>query len=78
MLHLPLLLPLLLTQLLCSAYESFNAAVGLLGLYNDAIIAEHPGQQKDVANWAFWLAAVEQVGWCARVKGALVCLCVCW
>lgn len=46
----------------CSAYESFNAAVGLLGIYNDAILSEQPGQQQqDAANWAFWLAAVEQV-----------------
>lgn len=45
----------------CSAYESFNAAVGLLGIYNDAILSEQPGQQQDVASWAFWLAAVEQV-----------------
>jgi hypothetical protein len=46
----------------CSAYESFNAAVGLLGIYNEAILSEQPGQQQqDAANWAFWLAAVEQV-----------------
>jgi hypothetical protein len=35
--------------------------VGLLGIYNESILSEHPGQQQDVANWAFWLAAVEQV-----------------
>jgi hypothetical protein len=46
----------------CSAYESFNAAVGLLGIYNDSILTEHPGQQQqEAAKWAFWLAAVEQV-----------------
>lgn len=42
------------------AYEAFNAAVGLLGLYNESIVAgdEASGDQTD---WAFALAAVEQV-----------------
>jgi hypothetical protein len=42
------------------AYEAFNAAVGLLGLYNESIIA---GEQvpADQTDWGFLLAAVEQV-----------------
>ena len=41
-------------------YEAFNAAVGLLGLYNESIVAgdEGSGEQMD---WGFLLAAVEQV-----------------
>lgn len=56
----------------CSAYESFNAAVGLLGIYNDSILTEHHGQQQqDAAKWAFWLAAVEQVGTNQHTRVAL-------
>lgn len=43
------------------AYEAFNAAVGLLGIYNESIIAEHPDYNATVAKYAFLLAAVEQV-----------------
>lgn len=46
--------------------------MGLLGIYNEAILSEHPGQRQDVANWAFWLAAVEQVGF-----GRVMVLCCC-
>jgi hypothetical protein len=44
------------------AYEGFNAAVGLLGIYNESILAEHPDYNATVAKYALWLAAVEQVG----------------
>lgn len=53
-----------------SAYEGFNAAVGLLGVYNDAILSERPGQEQ-LARWALWLAAVEQVRVAGR-KGGFV------
>jgi hypothetical protein len=43
------------------AYEAFNAVVGLLGIYHDSILAEGE-QDPDLAKWALWLAAVEQVG----------------
>lgn len=44
------------------AYEAFNAAVGLLGIYNESILADTPEYSGNVAQWALWLAAVEQVG----------------
>lgn len=44
------------------AYEAFNAAVGLLGIYNESILAEHPDYSATVAKYALWLAAVQQVG----------------
>jgi hypothetical protein len=44
------------------AYEGFNAAVGLLGIYNESILTEHPDYNATVAKYALWLAAVEQVG----------------
>jgi hypothetical protein len=44
------------------AYEGFNAIVGLLGIYNESILTEHPDYNTTVAKYAFWLAAVEQVG----------------
>eukprot|EP00879_Flechtneria_rotunda_P027651 GHRR01029629.1.p1 GENE.GHRR01029629.1~~GHRR01029629.1.p1 ORF type:complete len:158 (+),score=43.63 GHRR01029629.1:754-1227(+) len=43
------------------AYEAFNAAVGLLGIYNESILADHPEYSDTIAKWALWLAAVEQV-----------------
>ncbi|WIA41960.1 hypothetical protein OEZ86_009264 [Tetradesmus obliquus] len=43
------------------AYEAFNAAVGLLGIYNESILTEHPEYNATVAKYALWLAAVEQV-----------------
>ncbi|KAF6252552.1 hypothetical protein COO60DRAFT_517416 [Scenedesmus sp. NREL 46B-D3] len=43
------------------AYEGFNAAVGLLGIYNESILTEHPDYNVTVAKYALWLAAVEQV-----------------
>eukprot|EP00878_Enallax_costatus_P028966 GHUV01031335.1.p1 GENE.GHUV01031335.1~~GHUV01031335.1.p1 ORF type:complete len:193 (+),score=27.23 GHUV01031335.1:193-771(+) len=43
------------------AYEAFNAAVGLLGIYNESILTEHPDYNATVARYALWLAAVEQV-----------------
>lgn len=43
------------------AYEAFNAAVGLVGIYNQSILAEKDGAQPQGANWYLWLAAVEQV-----------------
>lgn len=43
------------------AYEAFNAAVGLLGIYNESILTEHPDYNATVAKYALWLAAVEQV-----------------
>jgi hypothetical protein len=49
------------------SYEAFNAAVGLLGLYNDSIMApeDASGPQTD---WGFLLAAVEQVRPCEGVE----------
>ncbi|WIA21530.1 hypothetical protein OEZ85_000729 [Tetradesmus obliquus] len=43
------------------AYEAFNAAVGLIGIYNESILTEHPDYNATVAKYALWLAAVEQV-----------------
>jgi hypothetical protein len=42
------------------AYEAFNAAVGLLGLYNESIISSDDGAGEQT-DWGFLLAAVEQV-----------------
>lgn len=49
------------------AYEAFNSAVGLLGIYNESILAEHPDYNATVAKYALWLAAVQQV----RIKQVL-------
>jgi hypothetical protein len=43
-------------------YEAFNAAVGLLGLYNESIMAEDDPGAGAQTDWGFALAAVEQVG----------------
>lgn len=57
------------------AYEGFNAAVGLLGIYNESILA-HSTTKDGQTNWALWLAAVEQV----RVVTGHACMarCVPW
>eukprot|EP00879_Flechtneria_rotunda_P030831 GHRR01033522.1.p1 GENE.GHRR01033522.1~~GHRR01033522.1.p1 ORF type:complete len:112 (+),score=23.10 GHRR01033522.1:754-1089(+) len=63
------------------AYEAFNAAVGLLGIYNESILADHPEYSDTIAKWALWLAAVEQVScfdvlnqpWC-RPGLTIVCM----
>ena len=44
------------------SYEAFNAAVGLLGLYNDSIVADASPEGNEQTDWGFMLAAVEQVG----------------
>jgi hypothetical protein len=45
-------------------YEAWNAAVGLLGLYNDSILDEDgPGAGEPSTDYAFMLAALEQVCW---------------
>jgi hypothetical protein len=43
-------------------YEAFNAAVGLIGLYNDSLLNEKHGRSASGQDWGLWLAAVEQVG----------------
>jgi Peroxisomal membrane protein (Pex16) len=44
------------------AYEGFIAALGLLGLLNESILAgETPGLDSSARAAAIWLAAVEQV-----------------
>ncbi len=47
------------------AYEGFNAAVGLLALFNESILAEEVRAPDTPAgkvfNWSMWLRAVEQV-----------------
>ena len=35
--------------------------MGLLGIYNESILTEHPDYNATVAKYALWLAAVEQV-----------------
>jgi hypothetical protein len=48
------------------AYEAFNAAVGLLGLYNESVMEEDDPAAGAQSDWGFALAAVEQV----RARGA--------
>jgi hypothetical protein len=47
-------------------YEAFNAAVGLLGLYNDSIISGEGPAAGEQTDYGFLLAALEQVG---RARG---------
>jgi hypothetical protein len=55
------------------AYEAFNAAVGLLGIYNESILA---GDHADpAAKWALWVAAVEQARRCMQSYSSRMAFC---